>query len=156
MNLYLLYKYLHILSSVALVGVGFGSAFYLYFSLRSRNLETIATVSRLVVNADWYITTPAVLIQPLTGWLLVRTLGYDFGALWLQLSLLLYALAGLCWLPVVWLQIRMRDMAASARRARGKLPPRFWRHARIWELLGYPAFAAMLAIYGLMVFRPSG
>lgn len=114
------------------------------------------TNGETVVMADWCITTPAILIQPLTGWLLMRTLGYDFGALWLQLSLLLYGLAGLCWLPVVWLQIRMRDIAAFARRGRGELPPRFWRHARIWELLGYPAFAAMLAIYGLMVFRPSG
>jgi uncharacterized membrane protein len=154
-SLYLLYKLLHILSSVALVGVGAGSAFYLFFTLRTCNVNAIAAVSRLVVIADWCFTTPAIILQPLTGYLLMRTLGYNFATPWIQWTLILYALAAICWLPVVWLQIRLRDMALSAQQEEAALPPLFWRYARYWELLGYPAFIAMAVIYYLMVFKPT-
>ncbi|HEY0963492.1 MAG TPA: DUF2269 domain-containing protein [Pseudomonadales bacterium] len=155
MSMYLLYKLIHILSSVALVGVGAGSAFYMYFTMRTRNVEAIANVSRLVVIADWCFTTPAILVQPLTGYLLMKTLGFTFATNWIQWTLALYVLAGACWLPVVWLQIRLRDMAADASARRTALPPLFWRYAKYWELLGYPAFVAMAVIYWLMVFKPS-
>lgn len=155
MSFYLLYKLLHILSSVALVGVGAGSAFYLFFTLRTRKVQAIAEVSRLVVIADWCFTTPAIIVQPLTGYLIMREVGFTFGATWIWLTLVLYALAGVCWLPVVWLQIRMRDMAAAAAAQHAELPALFWRYAKRWELLGYPAFAAMLVIYWLMVFKPA-
>ena len=155
MSAYLLYKLIHILSSVALVGVGAGSAFYLFFTLRTRNVEAIASVSRLVVIADWCFTTPAIVVQPLTGYLLMQTLGFSFSMAWIQWTLALYALAGLCWLPVVWLQIRLRDIARDALAAGSELPPLFWRYAKWWELLGYPAFVAMVIIYWLMVFKPN-
>jgi uncharacterized membrane protein len=155
MSMYLLYKLIHILSSVALVGVGAGSAFYMFFTLRTRNVDAIANVSRLVVIADWCFTTPAIIIQPLTGYLLMRTLGFQFATPWIQWTLVLYALAGICWLPVVWLQIRLRDMALAAQSSAAELPPLFWRYAKCWELLGYPAFVAMAIIYWLMVFKPS-
>jgi uncharacterized membrane protein len=155
MSLYLLYKLLHILSSVALVGVGAGSAFYMFFTLRTRNVDAIAAVSRLVVIADWCFTTPAIILQPLTGYMLMRTLGFTFDTPWIQWTLLLYALAGICWLPVVYLQIRLRDMALNAQRDGAQLPPPFWRYAKYWELLGYPAFIAMAVIYYLMVFKPA-
>lgn len=155
MNYYLLYKYLHILSSVVLVGVGFGSAFYMWSTLRSRNLDAIVTVSRIVVLADWIFTTPAVLIQPLTGYLMMKTVGFSFSMFWLKLTLALYVLSGACWLPVVWLQLRLRAMALAAQQQKTELPTLFWRYAWWWEVLGYPAFLAMLAIYWLMVFKPS-
>jgi uncharacterized membrane protein len=155
MSLYLLYKLLHILSSVALVGVGAGSAFYMFFTLRTRNVDAIAQVSRLVVIADWCFTTPAILVQPLTGYLLMKTLGFTFATDWIQWTLVLYVIAGACWLPVVWLQIRLRDIAAQASALHSALPPLFWRYAKYWELLGYPAFIAMVVIYWLMVFKPS-
>ena len=155
MSAYLLYKLAHILSSVVLVGVGAGSAFYLFFTLRTRNVEAIAAVSRLVVIADWCFTTPAIIVQPVTGYLLMQTLGFTFGMAWIQWTLALYALAGICWLPVVWLQIRLRDMARDAQARQAQLPPRFWRYAKYWELLGYPAFIAMVVIYWLMVFKPA-
>lgn len=155
MSLYLLYKLIHILSSVALVGVGGGSAFYLFFTLRTRNVAAIAEVSRLVVVADWCFTTPAIVVQPLTGYLLMQTLGFTLAAGWIQWTLVLYVLAGLCWLPVVWLQIRLRDIARAAQARGTELPPLFWRYAKYWELLGYPAFGAMVVIYWLMVFKPA-
>ncbi len=154
MTTYLVLKWLHILSSVLLVGTGFGSAFYLFFALRSRDASAIAVTTRLVVRADWWFTTPAIVIQPATGLAMAQMAGLPLQQTWLAATLVLYAVAGLCWLPVVWLQIRMRDMAQYSAASRVPLPERFWRHARHWEWLGYPAFAAMLAVYALMVFKP--
>ena len=152
--IYLLIKTLHILSSVLMVGTGFGSAFYLFFIHRQGNLASIAQVSRLVVKADWWFTTPAIIIQPLSGAAMLYMAGYPLNSLWIWLSAALYLLAGACWLPVVWLQIRLRDMAEHALAENSTLPPRYWRYARYWEWLGYPAFTAMLIVYGLMVFKP--
>ena len=155
MNYYLLIKCLHIISSVLLVGTGFGSAFYLYFVNRSKNLYAIAEVSRLVVLADWCFTTPAVIIQPLSGLLLLHLSGWDLRTTWIQISIALYLIAGICWLPVVWLQIEMRKMATAALRSQSQLGERYWRFAKYWERLGYPAFIAMVGTYYLMVNKPS-
>jgi uncharacterized membrane protein len=155
MNAYLFVKTLHILSSVLLVGTGFGSAFYLFFTNRTRSVEAAATVSRLVVRADWWFTTPAVVFQPLSGLWLAHTAGWSMRTPWVVASIALYVIAGLCWLPVVWIQIQMRDIAVeTASRGLAALPGRYWRLARIWEYLGYPAFAAMVAVYFLMVAKP--
>ena len=154
MTTYLLLKWVHILSSILLVGTGFGSAFYLFFIHRTQNVQAIAAVSRLVVKADYWFTAPAVIIQPLTGLLMVSMAGYPLTQGWLLWTLVLYALAGACWLPVVWLQIKMAKMAATAQAGSMTLPPRYWQNARYWERLGYPAFIAMLGIYALMVFKP--
>jgi len=156
MNAYLAIKTLHILSSVLLVGTGFGSAFYLFFANRLGSVQAIATVSRLVVRADWWFTTPAVVFQPLSGLWLIHTAGWPMSAAWVVASVTLYAIAGLCWLPVVWIQIRMQRIAAEAAgRGVRELPSEYWRLARLWERLGYPAFLAMVAVYFLMVLKPT-
>lgn len=154
MNAYLVIKTLHILSSVLLVGTGFGTAYYLFFAHRGGRVATIADVARLVVRADWWFTTPAVLFQPLSGLWLAHLAGWSWQTPWLLASLALYALAGLCWLPVVVLQIRLARLARAAAERGEALPDGYWRAARRWETLGYPAFAAMLAIYFLMVGKP--
>jgi uncharacterized membrane protein len=154
MNTYLLLKWAHILSSVLLVGTGFGSAFYLYFIHRTRNTQAIAEVSRLVVKADLWFTTPAVIIQPLTGYAMMSMSSFSFSQIWLFWTVGLYVLAGICWLPVVWLQLRMSDMATVAANSNANLPAHYWRYAQYWEWLGYPAFIAMLGVYWLMVFKP--
>jgi uncharacterized membrane protein len=156
MNTYLLLKTVHILSSVLLVGTGFGSAFYLFFANRSRSVAAQATVARLVVRADGWFTTPAVLVQPASGVALAWMAGWPLGTPWLAASLALYALAGACWLPVVVMQMEMRRIAELAViDGRNELPARYWQLARRWEALGYPAFVAMLGIYGLMVMKPA-
>jgi uncharacterized membrane protein len=152
---YLTVKTIHIISSVFLVGTGFGTAFYLFFANRTRSVEAIAVVSRLVVRADWWFTTPAGLIQPISGAWLLYTAGYPLNAAWVKASLALYIFAGVCWLPVVWYQLKMAKMALAAHEARTGLPGLYWRYARRWELLGYPAFAAMAVIYFLMVMKPT-
>lgn len=154
MSLYLTVKWLHILSSVVLVGTGFGSAFYMFFTNRTRNVAAQAVVTRLVVRADWWLTTPTVVLQPATGLLLVHLAGWPLTTPWLLLSIGLFVLAGACWLPVVWLQIRMAAMAQAAAQSGEALPSRYWRYARWWEWLGYPAFVAMLGVFYLMVAKP--
>ena len=154
MNTFLILKWAHILSSVLLVGTGFGSAFYLYFINRTRNTQSIAEVSRLVVKADFWFTSPTIIIQPLTGFAMISIAGYSLTQTWLLWTYALYVLAGACWLPVVWLQIRMDAIANAALLSKSPLPTRYWQYARYWEWLGYPAFLAMFAIYGLMVIKP--
>lgn len=155
MNTYLLLKTLHIVSSVLLVGTGLGSAFYLFFANRSGSVAAQAVVSRLVVRADTWFTTPTVLLQPATGLALAHLAGWPLSTPWLALSLGLYLLAGACWLPVVVLQLRMTRLAQAAHAGgAATLPAAYWQWAHWWEWLGYPAFAAMAAVYWLMVNKP--
>ncbi len=155
MNTYLIVKTLHILSATLMVGTGFGTAFYLFWANRSGSVAAQAVVSRWVIKADWWFTTPAVIFQPLSGWWMLNHLGMPLTADWVWMTLALYALAGACWLPVVWLQIRMAKIAEAAHQAgETRLPETYWRFARRWELLGYPAFCATLVIYFLMVLKP--
>nr|WP_315254050.1 DUF2269 domain-containing protein [uncultured Duganella sp.] len=151
---YLAIKWLHILSATAMFGTGFGTAFYMFFTNRARNVAAIAVVSRLVVRADWWFTTPSIIVQPLSGLWMVHLAGYPFGATWIVWSIALYALAGACWLPVVWLQLRMRDMATIAAQKNEPLPASYWRYEKIWAALGFPAFGALLIVYWLMVHKP--
>lgn len=152
---YLTVKWLHILSSTFLFGTGFGTAFYMFFSNRSGNVHAIAVVTRWVARADWWFTTPAVIIQPLSGLWMIHAAGFPLHSNWIVWSAVLYVLAGLCWLPVVWLQLRMRDMAQLAvASGDSQLPRRYWRFERLWTLLGIPAFSALILVYWLMVNKP--
>ena len=152
---YVIVKWLHVLSSTLLFGTGLGSAFYMFFVNRSRNVAAIAIVCRRVVWADWLFTTPTAIVQPLTGLYLVHLAGMPLASRWIAWSIALYVLAGACWLPVVWIQIRMAEMAENAAAGESALPPLFWRFHRIWIALGVPAFIAFIAIFYLMVVKPS-
>jgi len=154
MNSYFIVKWIHIVSSVLLVGTGFGSAFYLFFANRNGQIAALAVVTRLVVRADLWFTTPAVIVQPVTGALLVHLSGWPWSTPWIMLSFGLYLLAGACWLPVLWLQARMARMAHTAFTGGTPLPELYWRYAKWWERLGYPAFVAMLIVFYLMVVKP--
>ncbi|MES9947541.1 MAG: DUF2269 domain-containing protein [Candidatus Thiodiazotropha sp.] len=147
-------KMIHIISSTLLFGTGLGSAFYKWMADRGGDLHNIARTNRTVVTADWLFTTPTVIIQPLTGLWLVHLMGIPFSQLWIVITILLYIVAGGCWLPVVWLQIRMRDIAAEAIENERPLSGQYRRYARAWFWLGIPAFLSMIVIYFLMVFKP--
>jgi uncharacterized membrane protein len=155
MNTYLLVKSLHVVSSVLLVGTGFGSAFYLFFANRSPSLPARAVVARLVVRADLWFTTPAAIVQPASGLWLAHAAGWPLSTPWLVASVVLYALAGACWLPVLWLQLKMaREVEAALLQGR-PLSTQYRRWQAAWEWLGYPAFAAMLSVFFLMVNKPA-
>lgn len=151
--LYLSLKTLHVLSMVLLFGTGLGTAWYKWMADRSGNLEHIAVTNRHVVIADWLFTTPTVILQPATGLWMAAMIGLPLATPWLAASLALYAVAGACWLPVVWLQIRMSRLSRAAAETRTPLPPLYWRYAHAWFWLGVPAFAAMVAIVALMVLK---
>lgn len=150
---FLFLKWLHILSATLMFGTGLGTAFYMFVTNRSGNVQAIAVVSRWVVRADWWFTTPAVILQPLSGAAMIHLAGYSWDAPWIVWSVVLYVLAGLCWLPVVWLQIRMQRMASAAAATNTPLPASYWRYERLWTTLGFPAFAALVLVYWLMVHK---
>jgi uncharacterized membrane protein len=152
---YLVVKWLHILSSTVLFGTGLGSAFYMFVASRTRDARVAAVVVRYVVIADWAFTTPTIVIQPLTGFWLLHIAGYPLDSAWIVWSIALYLVAGAAWLPVVWIQMRMRDQAADAARRQAELPATYWRMLRVWVALGCVAFTAMVVVFYLMVAKPS-
>lgn len=151
---YLLLKWIHILSATIVFGTGIGSAFYMFMANRRKDIAGIYFATRHVVIADWLFTTPAIIIQLLTGMGLVGAAGYAYSEPWILWSIVLYIFAGACWLPVVWMQIQMRDMARQAMETGADLPERYWRMDRWWIILGALAFPAVAGIFYLMVFRP--
>jgi len=150
---YLILKWLHILSSTLLFGTGLGSAFYMYFTNRTRNVAAMAVVTRKVVVADFLFTTPTAILQPLTGFWLAHLAGFALTSPWILWSAGLYVLAGACWLPVVWIQIRMARLAGEAAATGGDVNPLYWRLHAIWVALGIPAFVAFIGIFYLMVVK---
>ena len=151
---YLALKWLHLLSATFLFGTGLGSAFYMYRADRAGEIDAIAFAARNVVLADWIFTLPTIILMPLTGFRMAWIAGYPFTSAWIVWAFALYLLAGACWLPVVYLQIRMSRLAEYAVATGTTLPPLYHRHMRAWFWLGVPAFAAMGVIYYLMVFKP--
>jgi len=151
---YLWLKTIHIASAFLLIGTGFGSAFYKFFTDRTQCIPAIVVVNRYVVLADWIFTTPTIIIQLVTGIWLATLLHIPMTTGWFVWVMALYALMGACWIPVVFLQIRMQKMAEQAQ-AEGKteLPSSYYRLAWIWTILGIPAFFAALIIIWMMVFR---
>ena len=151
---YVVVKWLHILSSTFLFGTGLGSAWYMFFANVSKDVRAIAVVSRYVVIADWLFTATTAILQPATGFYMAHLAGYPLSSKWIMWSLALYVLAGACWLPVVWIQIRLRDLAATAARDGTALPPLYWTYFKTWVALGIPAFIAFLFIFWFMVSKP--
>jgi uncharacterized membrane protein len=150
----LIVKLIHVLGATVLFGTGLGIAFFMWMANRTRDAALIAHTAATVVIADALFTATAVIVQPISGALLASASGYSFRESWMVASLLLYALVGACWLPVVWIQGRMRDVARTAARDRSALPARYHRLFSMWFVLGWPAFAGVIAIFGLMIFKP--
>lgn len=154
MNIYLFLKWVHILSATILFGTGIGIASFKWITDRSGDVRAIRISAERTVLADWIFTTPAVIVQPLSGLAMAHLAGYSIVTGWVSYSIFLYAVAGGCWLPVLWLQTRMRALARLADEAGQPLPPLYWAYALSWFWLGVPAFVALLAVYWLMVARP--
>jgi len=153
--LYLALKFLHIIGASVLLGTGAGIAFFMLMAHRTGDPKAVAATARVVVIADFVFTATAVVAQPITGLLLARTVGYRLTEGWIVLSIVLYLVTGAFWLPVVWMQARMRSLAAAAAAAGQPLPPAYHRLFRWWFAFGFPAFAAVVAIFWLMIARPS-
>lgn len=154
MLIYYLLKYVHVIGASVLLGTGAGIAFFMLMAHRSNDPAVVAGVARIVVVADFLFTATAVVVQPITGGLLVWSVGYSPWEGWIVLSILLYLVTGALWLPVVWMQLRMRDLAAAAAEAKAPLPAEYHALFRRWFVLGFPAFASVLVIFWLMIVRP--
>jgi uncharacterized membrane protein len=145
---------LHVIGATVLFGTGAGIAFFMVMARRSSDPKLIAHVAGTVVIADTLFTATAAIFQPVTGYLLARSIGWSLSEGWIALSLMLYVFTGLFWLPVVWIQIRLRDMARTAAASGTPLPPGFDHLYRIWFACGFPAFFAVLGILWLMLNKP--
>ena len=152
---YLVVKWVHVVSSTLLFGTGLGSAFYMFFVSLTRDPRVVAPVVRYVVIADWLFTTPTAILQPASGLYLVYLAGFPLTTPWILWSIVLFLVAGAAWLPVVWMQIRMREMAARAVRDNAPLPAQYWSYLRVWVALGGVAFASLVVVFYLMVVKPS-
>jgi uncharacterized membrane protein len=137
--LYLAIKYLHVLGAIVILGTGTGIAFFMLMAHRSGDAAFIAKTATVVVAADILFTLSAVLLQPATGGLLMWLSATSITEGWLITSLALYALAGLFWVPVIFMQIEMRDLAQAAVVANAPLPPRYFALFRTWFLCAFPA-----------------
>ena len=153
--LYLTLKYLHVVGAIVLLGTGAGIAFFMLMAHRTADARLIAHTAGVVVIADLLFTATAVVLQPISGAALAMIAGYPMLGGWIGASLALYVLAGVCWLPVVWIQLRLRNLAREAATSGTPLPQVYFRLWRIWFALGVPAFAAVAAIIWLMIAKPS-
>jgi uncharacterized membrane protein len=154
---YALWKTVHVLSATILLGTWLGTAFFCWLgyrsALRSSDIGALRTVLRLTVIADYCLTAPAAVVQAASGLVLMSLLGWPWMSPWSAAVYGLFMLAGACWLPVVWLQIRFERDAERAPSI-ASLPVRFHNWFRWWFALGVVAFAAVIAIFYPMVVKP--
>lgn len=156
MSLYEFLKLLHLIGASVLLGTGAGIAFFMLMAHRTRNVTVIAHTAHIVVLADYLFTASAVVLQPVTGMLLAHIAGYPLSSPWIAWSMALYLVTGAFWLPVVWMQTRMRDLAMEAAANDETLPAAYHRLWRLWFAFGFPAFGAVLTIIWLMTAKPGG
>jgi uncharacterized membrane protein len=152
---YVILKWLHILSSTLLFGLGLGTAFHFFIVSRSRDPRAIAVMAGSMVLADWLFTMSTIVFQPLSGLYLMSLMNLPIATPWIIWAFVLYLIAGACWVPVVWIQMRMRAIARIAVTHGHDLGPEFWRLRRIWIALGIPAFVALVVVFYLMVAKPT-
>ena len=154
MTLYFVVKYLHVLGAIVILGTGSGIAFFMLMAHLSRDAAFIARTASVVVLADMMLTLSAVIAQPITGGILMMLSSTAFSEGWLATSLVLYAVAGLFWVPVIFMQLEMRDLARVAAEKSQPLPPRYLVLFRRWFLFGIPGFGSVMIILYLMIAKP--
>ena len=155
MTAYFLVKYLHVLGAIVILGTGSGIAFFMLMAHKSRDPASIARTAATVVIADMLFTLTAVILQPITGAVLMVLSATSLGERWLLTSLVLYAVAGLFWIPVIFMQIEMRNLARTAVMQRQPLPPRYFTLFRRWCVFGVPGFGSVMIILWLMIAKPN-
>jgi len=151
MTLYFLVKYLHVLGAIVILGTGSGIAFFMLMAHVSRDAAFIARTAATVVFADMLFTLTAVILQPVTGGILMAMSSTSLAERWLVTSLALYAVAGLFWIPVIFMQIEMRDLASAAAANHQPLPPRYFALFSRWVWFGIPGFGSVMIILWLMI-----
>ncbi|MBI5323041.1 DUF2269 domain-containing protein [Bradyrhizobium sp.] len=154
MVLFHVIQYVHALGAIVILGTGIGIAFFMLMAHRSADPAFIAKTAEVAVIADFLFTLSAVLLQPVTGGLLMWLSSTSITEGWLMTALGLYLIAGLFWVPVIFMQIEMRDLARTAVVKGAPLPPRYFTLFRRWVLCGIPGFGAVMIILWLMFVKP--
>jgi len=154
MEWYFAIKTLHIISATILFGAGIGIAFFMIRSWFTADIQNKLYAAKNTVLADTLLTLPAVIIQPVSGIALMEMAGFNWGDLWVKLTLVIYVLVGLCWLPVVWIQIQLRTLCQHATTTKTPLPKRYYTLFKLWFILGWPAFIGLIVVFYLMVAKP--
>ncbi len=154
MDLYVLIKVLHILSSTILFGTGIGIAFFMFRSHFTKDANEKLYAARNTVIADYLFTLPAVILQPITGFWLVFHGGFNWLDLWLVVTYGIFIISGICWLPVVWIQIQLRRMLVESVENQTELPESYFKYFKLWFVLGWPAFTGLVVVFFLMVMKP--
>ncbi len=154
MDWYFFIKTIHIISATILFGTGLGIAFFMWWANKTGDLAAKVYAAKTTVLADFLFTTPSVIIQPISGVILIKLVGYDFSDFWLVLTYIGYIIAGICWLPVVWIQIKLRNIALKAQAINEELPIEYYKLFKLWFYLGWPAFISLVIIFFLMVIKP--
>ena len=152
--LYLWLKFIHVVSATILFGTGIGTAMNLLLAQKSKDIVLIAATTRYVVAADWVFTGSSGIVQAITGLWMVSLVGYPLTSFWIMGSIIGYLIAAFCWFPVVYLQIKMRDLAAFSLKTSTPLPPRYYQYYRTWFWLGWPAFISLIIVFYLMTNKP--
>lgn len=150
----LIVRWTHVIGACVLLGTGAGIAFFMLMAHRTGDARIIAHTAGVVVIADMIFTATAVVAQPITGVMLAYQTGWPLNTPWIVTSIGLYLVTGAFWLPVVWIQLHLRDLARVAAETGEPLPMRYQRLFRIWFVCGIPAFLAVLTIVWLMLARP--
>lgn len=154
--LYFWLKFIHVLSSTILFGTGIGTACTMLYAHKTQNTQIIASTASYVVLADWIFTGTSGFVQPVTGLWMVYLVGYSWTSLWIMGSIIGYLIAAFCWFPVVYLQIKMRDLAVIAAQNNTPLPAEYFRYFKYWICLGWPAFISLIIVFYLMTNKPAG
>jgi uncharacterized membrane protein len=154
MNIYLVVKTIHVISSTILFGTGIGIAFFMLRSYYTDNMHQKLFAAKETVIADFIFTFPAGITQVVSGIWLVWNSGYQWSDLWLTTTYIIYIIAGVCWLPVVWIQVKLRNIVADSAANQTQLPPTYFKLFRIWFLLGWPAFTGLVVIFFMMIAKP--
>ncbi|HYN55154.1 MAG TPA: DUF2269 domain-containing protein [Methylotenera sp.] len=154
MNTYLFVKTIHIISSTILFGTGIGIAFFMFRSYFTNDLNQKIYAAKYTVTADYIFTLPAVIVQLITGAWLVWKSGYDWLDFWLVATYIIYVIAGLCWVPVVWIQIKLKNILIQCRANKSAVPDQYHKLFKIWFFLGWPAFLGLVVVFFLMVIKP--
>ena len=155
MDAYVLVKWAHVVGAAIVFGTGLGTAFHFWIAQKREGTAAVAAAARSTVLADWLFTLPAVILQPITGLILASMAGYPLASTWIVAALALYLVAGACWVPVVFIQMRLRAIAEDCTRSGAPLTPEFTRLVRYWIFLGWPAFIALAIVFWLMIARPA-
>ncbi len=154
MTPYFIVKYLHVLGAIVILGTGGGIAFFMLMAHRSRSAAFIARTASVVVIADMLFTLTAVIAQPITGGVLMMLSSTSPTEGWLATSLVLFAVAGAFWIPVIFMQLEMRNLARLAAEKSQPLPARYFALFRRWFAFGIPGFGSVMIILYLMIAKP--